>query len=142
MESLVSTPKRSEDWISARVGFVRQGTNAGLQRVGYANSVIEWKITLADLQILSLLEATPMTGYGLKKYFLSYFGIKISFGTLYPRLKYFKKLKIIKPTIVHQSRGTSGIFYELTAKGKTELELGWKYFQKTLDLTEDLRREP
>jgi DNA-binding PadR family transcriptional regulator len=110
--------------------------------MGFANSGIGWKITLADLQILSLLDAIPMTGYGIKKYFLSYFGINISFGTLYPRLKYFEKLEIIKPTIVYRSRGTSGIFYELTAKGKTELELGWKYFQKTLELTKDLRLEP
>ena len=69
---------------------------------------------------LSLLDAIPMTGYGIKKYFLSYFGINISFGTLYPRLKYFEKLEIIKPTIVCRSRGTSGIFYELTVKGKTK----------------------
>jgi DNA-binding PadR family transcriptional regulator len=142
MESLVSTPKRLEDGISARVGSINQSVNSGLQHFGYANSGTAWKITLADLQILSLLEAIPMTGYGIKKYFLSYFGINISFGTLYPRLKYFEKLEIIKPTIVYRSRGTSGIYYELTAKGKTELELGWKYFQKTLELTRDLKLEP
>ena len=142
MESLVSTPKRSEEWNSPRVGSVSQAVNVGSRQMGFANSGIGWKITLADFQILSLLDAIPMTGYGIKKYFLSYFGINISFGTLYPRLKYFEKLEIIKPTIVYRSRGTSGIFYELTAKGKTELELGWKYFQKTLELTKDLRREP
>jgi len=101
-----------------------------------------WRITLADLQILSLLASIPMTGYALRKSLFSSFGTKISFGTLYPRLRYLEKLSVIRSTKINRFSGGWGIKYELTVKGKAELRTGLRSFQDSLSIIDELTRGP
>jgi DNA-binding PadR family transcriptional regulator len=97
-----------------------------------------WKIKLFDLQILSLLASTPMSGYTLRKSFFSTFGVKISFGTIYPRLRYFEQLKVIKPVMVDRPSGVYKVQYDLTPKGRADLVIGLKSFREVLNMIEGL----
>jgi len=91
-------------------------------------------MTFVDLVILSLLESFPMTGYALRKMLVSQFGMKTSYGTLYPRLKSLQKSGIIKYT---DNTGLlaarkSGINYELTPSGKKVFDSNLRLFQEFL----------
>jgi DNA-binding PadR family transcriptional regulator len=141
MESFVNLNQRSYDEVIPPKEAVGETSNINRKLAKNANSTKTWKITMTDLQILSLLESHPMTGYAVRKSLLSHFGIKISFGTLYPRLRYFERLRMLKPTKIDLSSGGLGIQYELTEKGKVDLEMGLKYLQKTFSMIE-LTREP
>ncbi|MFI5419723.1 MAG: hypothetical protein ACHQ1H_02020, partial [Nitrososphaerales archaeon] len=44
-------------------------------------------IDLLDLLVLSRLWSKPMGGYELKKEMMKEFGMRLSFGTIYPHLK-------------------------------------------------------
>jgi DNA-binding PadR family transcriptional regulator len=101
----------------------------------------KWKTTLIDLQILSLLASIPMNGYELRKSFFQTFGVKISFGTIYPRLRYFERLNVIKPTTLNRPSGTCKIQYGLTSKGKADLRIGLNLFREILSTMEELVHE-
>ncbi len=93
-------------------------------------------ITFVELAMLSILDSTPMTGYVLRKTLLTQFGLKTSFGTLYPRLKALEKSEIIKysENVGRLATRKSGINYELTPYGKkifnSNLRLFQEYFRK------------
>ena len=91
------------------------------------------KMTLFDLQILSVLSSISMTGYSLRKSLQSYFGIKVSFGTLYPHLRHFEKKGLLTSAIGQEHPGSRGIEYELTAEGKMVLRSGLTTFQRSLN---------
>jgi DNA-binding PadR family transcriptional regulator len=96
------------------------------------------KMTLFDLQILSLLSSVPMTGYSLRRSLLSYFSVKVSFGTLYPRLRHFEKKGLLRSTIVHGHPGNRVIEYELTLEGEKVLGSGLTTFQRSMNNMIDL----
>jgi len=91
-------------------------------------------MTLVDLAMLSLLESVPMTGYALRKMLVSQFGLKTSYGTLYPRLKSLEKSGIIKysDNTGLLSARKSGINYELTRNGKQVFAFNLRLFQEFL----------
>jgi DNA-binding PadR family transcriptional regulator len=91
-------------------------------------------MTLVDLAMLSLLDSVPMTGYALRKMLVSQFGLKTSYGTLYPRLKSLEKSGIIKysDNIRLFSARKSGISYELTPNGKQVFAFNLRLFQEFL----------
>jgi DNA-binding PadR family transcriptional regulator len=91
-------------------------------------------MTFVDLVMLSLLDSFPMTGYALRKLLVSQFGLKTSYGTLYPRLKSLQKSGIIKYSEVAGvlAARRSGISYELTPSGKKVLNSNLRLFQEFL----------
>jgi DNA-binding PadR family transcriptional regulator len=81
--------------------------------------------SLLDVEILFLLRLSPHNGYSLRKAIFEAFGMKISFGTLYPHLKALEKSGIIA---AQQKPGQSGRngqrsrVLQLTRKGRFEFE--------------------
>jgi DNA-binding PadR family transcriptional regulator len=63
-----------------------------LQKIDHAPVKLKEVI---DLQLLYLLSESPSSGYALNKKMLKEFGLKISYGTLYPKLAYFEKAGIL-----------------------------------------------
>jgi DNA-binding PadR family transcriptional regulator len=76
---------------------------------------------LLDILLLSRLWAKPMGGYELRKELLKEFGVKVSFGTLYPHLKNLEKSECIfeQPADPIRSRKKA---YRLTKLGENSLK--------------------
>jgi len=75
-----------------------------------------------------------MTGYVLRKRMVTEYRLRASYGTLYPRLKAFEKIGIVKSSSVmgeFASRNT-GTNYELTPSGKAVLDENLKKFEGSL----------
>jgi DNA-binding PadR family transcriptional regulator len=93
-------------------------------------------ITFVDLAMLSILDSFPMTGYVLRRTLLAQFGLKTSYGSLYPRLKVLEKSGVIKysDNVGQLAARKSGINYELTSYGRkifdSNLRLFQDYFRK------------
>jgi DNA-binding PadR family transcriptional regulator len=66
-----------------------------LSAVSVAKVPLDRKLGLNDLRVLSLLYGRPMTVYSLRRELIHSFGVKTSFGTLYPQLRLFEDLKIV-----------------------------------------------
>jgi len=91
-------------------------------------------LSFLDLVILNLLESSPMTGYVIRKRLIAQFRLRVSFGTLYPRLKAFERDGIVQGSEVtgeFAARNT-GTNYELTSAGKTILQDGLRKFEGSL----------
>ena len=91
----------------------------------------EFSLNFLDLVVLSMLESVPMTGYVLKKRLVTQYRLKVSYGTLYPRLKYFEKGGIIRNSKIagEFAARKSGTNYELTPDGKRILNRNLRVFQ-------------
>jgi DNA-binding PadR family transcriptional regulator len=92
-----------------------------------------WRMAFVDLQILALLHSQQLTGYSIRKNLNARFGILISFGTLYPRLKFLERIQVLKSIIVSRSPHSPGVVtYELTEKGVEDLRTGLVTYQNSL----------
>lgn len=92
-----------------------------------------------DLQILSLLRAQRLTGYSIRKNLNARFGILISFGTLYPRLKFLERIQVLKSVVTNRSTSSSSIVkYELTEKGMDDLRSGLVAYESSLRKMEQI----
>ena len=98
-----------------------------------------WRMAFVDLQILSLLHSQRLTGYSIRKHLNARFGILISFGTLYPRLKFLEKVHVLKSVIATRSPNSPGVVtYELTEKGVDNLRNGLVTYQNSLRTMEQI----
>ena len=98
-----------------------------------------WRMAFVDLQILSLLHSQRLTGYSIRKNLNSRFGILISFGTLYPRLKFLEKIQVLRSVVANRSSATSSVVtYELTEKGMDDLKNGLVSYQSSLKKMEQI----
>lgn len=96
-------------------------------------------MAFVDLQILSLLHCQRLTGYSIRKNLNSRFGILISFGTLYPRLKFLEKIHVLRSVVASRSSSaTSVVTYELTEKGIEDLRMGLIAYQNSLRQMEQI----
>ena len=90
-------------------------------------------MAFVDLQILALLHSQRLTGYSIRKNLNARFGILISFGTLYPRLKFLERVQVLRSIIVNRSPHSAGVVtYELTEKGSEDLRTGLVMYQNSL----------
>jgi DNA-binding PadR family transcriptional regulator len=90
-------------------------------------------MAFVDLQILALLHSERLTGYSIRKNLNLRFGILISFGTLYPRLKFLERVHILRSVIESRSPHSPGVVtYELTEKGADDLRMGLVVYQNSL----------
>jgi len=99
-----------------------------------------WKMGFLDLQILSLLCSLPMTGYCLRKNLHLRFGIWISFGTLYPHLRFLERIQVLSSSSKSRTPTSEVITYELTARGRMDLRRGLASFQNSINVVEELVR--
>jgi DNA-binding PadR family transcriptional regulator len=98
-----------------------------------------WRMAFVDLQILSLLHCQRLTGYSIRKNLNSRFGILISFGTLYPRLKFLEKVQVLRSVVASRASRTSTVVtYELTEKGIEDLRTGLIAYQNSLKQMEQI----
>jgi DNA-binding PadR family transcriptional regulator len=98
-----------------------------------------WRMAFVDLQILSLLRSQRLTGYSIRKNLNSRFGILISFGTLYPRLKFLERIHVLKSVVANRSPNSMGVVtYELTDKGMDDLKTGLVAYQNSLRTIEQI----
>jgi DNA-binding PadR family transcriptional regulator len=98
-----------------------------------------WRMAFVDLQILALLHSQRLTGYSIRKHLNSRFGILISFGTLYPRLKFLERIQVLKSVIASRSPRSPGVVtYELTEKGADDLRTGLVVYQNSLRTMEQI----
>ena len=96
-------------------------------------------MAFVDLQILSLLHAQRLTGYSIRKNLNARFGILISFGTLYPRLKFLERIHVLKSVVANRTTSaTSVITYELTEKGMDDLKSGLVAYESSLRKMEQI----
>ncbi len=103
------------------------------QDVFEGNRRRSWRMAFVDLQILALLHSQRLTGYSIRKNLNARFGILISFGTLYPRLKFLERIQVLKSVIVSRSPHSPGVVtYELTDKGAEDLRSGLVKYQDSL----------
>ncbi len=92
-----------------------------------------WRMAFVDLQILALLHSQRLTGYSIRKNLNARFGILISFGTLYPRLKFLERIQVLRSIIESRSPHSPGVVtYELTEKGADDLRTGLVSYQNSL----------
>jgi DNA-binding PadR family transcriptional regulator len=78
-------------------------------------------IDLLDLLMLSRLWTRPMGGYELKKEMMREFGMRLSFGTIYPHLKNLEKSRMIRLELDPPSRKKKNL-YRLTPEGLSALK--------------------
>jgi DNA-binding PadR family transcriptional regulator len=78
-------------------------------------------IDLLDLLMLSRLWTRPMGGYELKKEMMREFGMRLSFGTIYPHLKNLEKSRMIRLELDPPSRKKKNV-YRLTPEGLSALK--------------------
>ncbi len=98
-----------------------------------------WRMAFVDLQILTLLHTQRLTGYSIRKNLNTHFGILISFGTLYPRLKFLEKVQVLKSAMATRSPNSPGVVtYELTQKGIDDLRTGLVSYQNSLRTMEQI----
>jgi len=98
-----------------------------------------WRMAFVDLQILSLLHSQRLTGYSIRKNLNSRFGILISFGTLYPRLKFLERIQVLRSVVASRSSASSSVVtYELTDKGMDDLKTGLVAYQSSLKKMEQI----
>jgi DNA-binding PadR family transcriptional regulator len=134
MSSIVNVDIKSDEIIIGLEQTVEEKKNL-VKNLGPSRT---WKITFADLQLLSLLASLPMTGYALRKSFIESFGVKISFGTLYPRLRTYEILEMVKSTKINRPPRAPVIEYELTGKGKVNLEIALRTYREILKTIDKL----
>ena len=78
-------------------------------------------VDLLDLLLLSRLWVRPMGGYELKKEMMREFGMRLSFGTIYPHLKNLENSRLITLEVEVPDRKRRNI-YRLTAEGTNALK--------------------
>ena len=116
----------------------RKDESEGLQTsetesVLFESSRRSWRMAFVDLQILSLLHSRRMTGYSIRKNLNSRFGILISFGTLYPRLKFLERIQVLKAIVESRPPSSSTVVtYELTPKGVMDLRTGLVSYENSI----------
>jgi len=99
----------------------------------------DWKMGFLDLQILSLLSTFPMTGYCLRKNLHFRFGTWISFGTLYPHLKFLERIHVLSSSSKSRTPTSSEVItYDLTEKGRGDLRRGLRTYQRSIKIVEEL----
>ena len=76
---------------------------------------------LLDILLLSRLWIKPAGGYELRKQLSKEFGIRVSFGTLYPHLKNLEKSKFIDLDEIPRAHSRKKVFV-LTPLGKSALK--------------------
>lgn len=95
-----------------------------------SNDLVQINLSFVDMVMLYLLDCYSMTGYVLKKKLSSQFGLRTSYGTLYPKLRSFEKLGILKvatsPGAI--SSRSLGVTYQLTPEGRRMLSDGLNTF--------------
>jgi DNA-binding PadR family transcriptional regulator len=116
-----------------KAGFNQNINQSPEQSVVEGNRRRSWRMAFVDLQILALLHSERLTGYSIRKNLNAKFGILISFGTLYPRLKFLERIQVLKSVIVNRSPRSPGVVtYELTEKGTEDLRTGLVTYQNSL----------
>ena len=111
----------------------------GKSSIGLEYPRRSWRMAFIDLQILSLLHCQRLTGYSIRKNLNSRFGILISFGTLYPRLKFLEKIHVLRSVVASRpSSATNVVTYELTEKGIEDLRTGLIAYQNSLHQMEQI----
>jgi DNA-binding PadR family transcriptional regulator len=78
-------------------------------------------VDLLDLLMLSRLWIRPMGGYELKKEMIREFGMRLSFGTIYPHLKNLENSRLIRLELEPPNRKKKNI-YKLTPEGMSALK--------------------
>jgi DNA-binding PadR family transcriptional regulator len=76
---------------------------------------------LLDIQILRLINATPMWGYKIKKQIEALSGVKLRHGALYPLLNRMEREGFLTSQKQKQGKRTRKV-YKITAKGKQYIE--------------------
>ena len=77
-----------------------------------------------DLLILKALQAGPLHGYGIGRWIRETGGgpLQVEEGALYPALHRLKKAGLLSADWGQTDTGRQAKFYELTAKGRKQLE--------------------
>jgi DNA-binding PadR family transcriptional regulator len=98
-----------------------------------------WRMAFVDLQILALLHSERLTGYSIRKNLNKKFGILISFGTLYPRLRFLERIQVLHSVVASRSPNSPGVVtYELTQKGADDLRTGLVVYHNSLRTMEEI----
>jgi len=105
------------------------------------NQLVDSKKELVPLELLFLIKNGYNTGYALKKAYEEYFGITVSFGTIYPWLHSLYKGGYLAKAA--SNTGRTSKFYTLTREGQRALDLNASFlrtFSKVLDRPRDQHR--
>jgi DNA-binding PadR family transcriptional regulator len=81
--------------------------------------IVDSRRDLVPLELLFLIKSGHNTGYSIKKAYEQYFGINVSFGTIYPLLHSLHRGGFLTRKIL-SARGTK--FYALSREGQQALE--------------------
>ncbi len=74
-------------------------------------------VNVLDVLIMSRLWFRPMNGYEVRKEISSAYGVRVSFGTLYPHLHSLEQGGFISLAVISGSSRKRKKVYSLTAKG-------------------------
>jgi PadR family transcriptional regulator PadR len=88
-----------------------------------------------ELAVLNALNGDRLYGYDIVRILRGYDGLMIGDGTVYPILSRLKADGLVRATIEDSPDGPPRKYYELTAKGRTQLgELNdyWKHLNTTI----------
>jgi DNA-binding PadR family transcriptional regulator len=105
------------------------------------HQLVDSRKDLVPLELLFLIKRGYQTGYTLKKAYEEYFGISVSFGTIYPLLHSLHKGGYLARGA--SLSGRTPKFYSLTREGQKALDLNASFvrtFSKALERPRNPRR--
>ncbi len=96
-------------------------------------------LDILDLQLLTILNKEPKSGYELRKDLHRLFDIDVSFGTLYPHLSHLIEARLIvgEWTVNNLGRNKKKLL-ALTESGRETLRENLKRFERTASIIQSL----
>jgi DNA-binding PadR family transcriptional regulator len=107
--------------------------------VTQATELITKPLDILDLQLLTILNKEPKSGYELRKDLHRLFDIDVSFGTLYPHLSHLIDAKLVvgEWRVNNLGRNKKKLL-ALTELGKETLRENLKRFERTASIIQSL----
>ena len=109
---------------------------SSLQFAQLEQQIVDSRRALVPLELLYLVRTGYNTGYTIKKAYEHYFGISVSFGTIYPLLHSLHKNGFLTRRTLS---GRTQKFYSLSKEGQKALDLNAN-FMKTFSRALSERR--
>lgn len=108
-------------------------------RASQATELITKPLDILDLQLLTILNKEPKSGYELRKDLHRLFDIDVSFGTLYPHLSHLIDAKLVvgEWRVNNLGRNKKKLL-ALTELGKETLRENLKRFERTASIIQSL----
>jgi DNA-binding PadR family transcriptional regulator len=138
-QRLSSDSTKGTALISEEVNRSEQRQAHASRTMAQASELISKPLDILDLQLLTILNKEPKSGYELRKDLHKLFDIDVSFGTLYPHLSHLIDAKLVvgEWRVNNLGRNKKKLL-ALTDLGKETLRENLKRFERTASIIQSL----